>query len=258
MANDLYWLIDNTKVLTVRSITHIVRNLDQMLSIAIMPVMFLLLFRYVFGGAIVTGVSYVNYLIAGILVQTLAFGANVTTFNIVLDMQRGIVDRFRSLPMADSVVLLSHVLADVVRNIASAIIMLSVGFLVGFRPTAGLVDWVFIFGLILLFSFAFSWFSAVLGLLVDNIEAAQWLGFVIIMPLTFTSSAFVPTDTMPTALRIFAENQPFTHITEAMRSLMVGTPMGSSGIWAVIWCVALIAVSIPLASWLYRHKTLNK
>jgi ABC-2 type transport system permease protein len=255
MASELYWLYDNTKVLTKRSITHIVRNLDQMLSIAVMPVMFLLLFRYVFGGAIVTGVSYVNFLIAGVLVQTLAFGANVTTFNIVLDMQRGIVDRFRSLPMADSVVLLSHVLADVVRNIASASIMLSVGFLVGFRPTASPTEWLLIFGLMILFSFAFSWFSAVLGLLVDNIEAAQWLGFVIIMPLTFTSSAFVPTESMPTGLRIFAENQPFTHLTDAMRAWMVGTPIGNSGWLSLIWCVGIIVVSIPLASWLYRHKT---
>jgi ABC-2 type transport system permease protein len=255
MASETYWLWDNTKVLTVRSITHIVRNLDQMLSIAIMPVMFLLLFRYVFGGAIDTGVSYVNFLVAGILVQTLAFGANVTTFNIVLDMQRGIVDRFRSLPMADSVVLLSHVLADVVRNMASAAIMLAVGFLVGFRPTAGAVDWLSIIGLMLLFSFAFSWFSAVLGLLVDNIEAAQWLGFVIIMPLTFTSSAFVPTETMPTALRIFADNQPFTHITNAMRAWMVGTPLGDAGWLSILWCLGIIAFSIPLASWLYRNRT---
>ncbi len=253
---EMYWWFDNAWVLTARSVKHITRNLDQLLGVVLMPVMFLLLFRYAFGGAIQTGdTSYVNFLVAGILVQTLAFGASTTTINLVIDLQRGIVDRFRSLPMAGSALLIGHITADLVRNTLAAAIMLAASFLVGFRPTAGPVQWVLIFGLIFLFTFAFSWFCAILGLLVKSFEAAQWLGFVIIMPLTFASSAFVPTGTMPTVLRVFAENQPFTHVIAALRSWMVGTPTGSSGWLAFVWCAGIIAVSVPLATWLYRGRT---
>jgi len=256
--SELYWFFDNSLVLTKRSIKHIIKNMDQLLSIILMPVMFLLLFRYAFGGAINTGgTSYVNFLVAGILVQTLAFGASTTTLNIVIDLQRGIVDRFRSLPMASSSLLIAHVTADLFRNAISAIIMLSVSFLVGFRPTADALDWVKIFALILMFTFAFSWFSAILGLLVKSLEAAQWLGFVIIMPLTFASSAFVPTESMPTFLRVFAENQPFTHVIGAMRAWMVGTPIGNSGWLAFVWCIGIIVISIPVANWLFKRKTLK-
>lgn len=252
----IFWWLDNAWVLSLRSIRHIVRNLDQLLSIAIMPVMFLLLFRYVFGGAIDTGAtSYVNFLVAGILAQTLAFGASTTTINVAVDLQRGVVDRFRSLPMSSSALLVGHVVADLVRNVLSAVIMLAVSFLVGFRPTADAGEWLMIFGLILLFTFAFSWFSAILGLLVKSFEAAQWVGFIIIMPLTFASSAFVPTETMPGLVRAFAENQPFTHVTGALRAWMVGTPIGDAGWLAVVWCCAITAVSIPVAARLFRYRT---
>lgn len=254
--SSLFWTLSNSWILTKRSVAHITRNLDQLLAIAIMPVMFLLLFRYVFGGAINTGdTSYVNFLVAGILVQTLAFGASTTTINVVIDMQRGIVDRFRSLPMASSALLFSHVLADLVRNTVSAIIMIIVGYFVGFRPTASITEWFMIFGLLLLFTFSFSWFCAILGLIVKSFEAANWVGFMIIMPMTFASSAFVPTETMPTVLRVFAENQPFTHITNAMRAWMVGTPIGDAGWLSLVWCVGILAICMPVATWLFRYKT---
>lgn len=250
------WWLDNAWVLSVRSIRHITRNLDQLLSIALMPAMFLLLFRYVFGGAIDTGeTSYVNFLVAGILAQTLAFGASTTTINVAVDLQRGIVDRFRSLPMSSSALLVGHVVADLVRNTISALIMLAVSFLVGFRPTANAGEWLLIFGIILLFTFAFSWFSAILGLMVKSFEAAQWIGFVIIMPLTFASSAFVPTETMPSALRAFAENQPFTLVTNALRAWMVGTPLGDAGWLATVWCIGIIVVAIPVSNWMFRRRT---
>jgi ABC-2 type transport system permease protein len=251
----LYWVFSDSFVLIKRSITHILKNSDQLLSVAFQPIMFLLLFRYVFGGAINTGVtSYVNYLMAGILIQTAAFGAMTTSLGVATDLQRGIIDRFRSLPMVSSAVLTGHVTADLVRNTISSIIMLLFGLLIGFRPDATLTEWFMIFGIVLLFTFAFSWLAAVVGLLAKSIEAVQWIGFVAIFPLTFASSAFVPTDGMPKILRIFAENQPVTQVIEALRALLVGTPAGNH-IWlSVVWCVAIILITVPLAAYLFRKR----
>lgn len=251
----LYWAFSDSIVLIKRSMMHIIKSPDQLLGATFQPIMFLLLFVYVFGGAIDTGGStYVNFLVAGILVQTLAFGATTTALGINNDMQRGIIDRFRSLPMLSSAVLTGHVVADIVRNIITTIIMLLVGLLVGFRPAADFFDWVLILGLVLLFTLAISWLSAILGLLAKNIEAVQWISFIVIFPITFASSAFVPTDGMPYALRVFAENQPVTHVIEAIRALMIGTPIGNHGWLAVIWCVGILAVAVPVASRMFARK----
>ncbi|HET8671495.1 MAG TPA: ABC transporter permease [Candidatus Saccharimonadales bacterium] len=252
----LYWLVSDSLLMTWRSITHIIRSLDQVMSLIMFPIMFMLLNRYVLGGAIDTGsVDYANYLFAGILVQTLAFGANYTTINLAVDMKEGIVDRFKSLPMASSSLLIGHITSDLVRNVISGIIIVLVGFVVGFRPNATLTEWLLVIILGLVFSLAISWLSAILGLLVKSLEAAQWIGFVLIFPLTFISSAFVPTDTMPTALQVFAENQPLTHVMNAMRSWLVGTPMGDSGWLAFAWSIGIIIVCMPLASAMFRrHK----
>lgn len=251
-------IIQDCWILTKRSLTHIVKNMDQLLGVAIMPVMFLLLFRYVFGGAIDTGgTTYVNFLVAGILIQTLAFGASTTAINLVLDMKKGIVDRFRSLPMFAPALLVAHTVADLVRNMLSAIVMILVAFAVGFRPTAGFSEWLMIVGLLLLFTFAFSWLFAILGLLAKSFEAIQWMTFVIIMPLTFASSAFVPTEGMPGVVKWFAENQPFTQVIEAMRALMVGTPIGNYGVLSFIWCIGILIISIPIATWLFNRKMPN-
>jgi ABC-2 type transport system permease protein len=239
-----------------RSILHIVRSMDQVLSLILFPIMFMLLNRYVLGGAIDTGdVSYANYLFAGILIQTLAMGANYPTINLAVDMKEGIVDRFRSLPMSSTALVIGHITADLVRNIISGVIMLLVGFVVGFRPNASFIEWLYVIGLALLFTLAISWLSAILGLLVKSLEAAQWVGFVLIFPLTFVSSAFVPTETMPRALRTFAENQPLTHAINALRAWLVGTPMGDSAWLATLWSVVLIAISIPITAYLFRHRT---
>lgn len=250
-----FWALNDSFVLIKRSLRHIFRNMDQLLSLAIQPIMFMLLFRYVFGGAINTGgTSYVNFLVAGILIQTAAFGATTTALSVATDLTRGIVDRLKSLPIVSSAVLTGHVFADLVRNIISSAVMISVAFLVGFRPTASFTEWLLIVGILLLFTLAFSWVSAILGLLAKSVEAVQWLTFMLVFPLTFASAAFVPTDTMPTFLRVFAQNQPVTHVIEAMRSLMVGTPMGNHGLMAVIWCVSLIVISVPLATYLFRTR----
>lgn len=254
----IYWAFSDSMTLIKRSMMHIIKNMDQLLSVAFMPIMFLLLFRYVFGGAIDTGgTTYVNFLIAGILVQTAAFGATYTAIGVATDLQRGIIDRFRSLPMFNAAVLVGHTVSDLVRNTISAIIMVLVGLLVGFRPEASLMDWVLVFAILMMFTFAFSWLSAILGLLAKSIEGVQWLTFVLVFPLTFASSAFVPTDGMPAWLRVFADNQPVTQVIDAIRALLVGTPIGNAGWLAMAWCVGILVVSIPLASFIFRRRALK-
>ncbi len=254
--SSLYWTFNDAWIMTKRSITHIIRSLDQVMSLVLFPIMFMLLNRYVLGGAIDTGnVTYANYLFAGIFVQTLAFGANYTTINLAVDMKEGIVDRFRSLPMASSALLVGHITADLVRNIISGCIIILMGLLVGFRPNASLSEWLSVIGLAMLFTLAISWLSAILGLMVKTLEAAQWVGFVLIFPLTFISSAFVPTSTMPSGLRAFAENQPLTHVIDTVRSLLVGTPIDNSGWLSVVWCASIIIVSMPLAVWMFKRRS---
>lgn len=253
--SSFYWVISDCSVLILRSLKHIFKNLDQLMSLALQPIMFLLLFRYVFGGAIETeGTTYVNYLVAGILIQMAAFGATTTSFNVAMDLKRGIIDRFKSLPMASSAVLIGHVVADLARNVISSVVMILVGLLVGFRPTASFQEWLMALGMLLLFTLAFSWLSAILGLIAKSVEAVQWMSFMFVFPLTFASSAFVPTDGMPKGLRIFAENQPITHVIEAMRGYMVGTPVGNHALIASIWFVSIILICVPLSGYLFRKK----
>ncbi len=250
------YAVKDSYVLAKRSILHIVRSLDQVMSLIMFPIMFMLLNTYVFGGAIDTGnVTYINYLFAGILVQTLAFGANYTTINLAVDMKEGIIDRFRSLPMHNSAVVIGHIVSDLFRNVVSGVIVVIVALLIGFRPQASAVEWGYVFGLGILFTLAISWLSAILGLLVKTLEAAQWTGFVVIFPLTFISSAFVPTETMPSTLRVFAENQPLTLVIDSMRAWLVGTPLGNEAWRAAIWCILIIVVSVPITGWLFRRRS---
>jgi ABC-2 type transport system permease protein len=250
----IYWALSDTWVLVLRSLKHLFKNPDQLLGLTIQPIMFMLLFRYVFGGAIDTGgVSYVNFLVAGVLVQTAAFGALTTSLSVATDLKRGIVDRFKTLPMVSSAVVTGHVVADLVRNILSSVVMIVVALFVGFRPTASFTEWLMITGILLLFTFAFSWISAIMGLLAKSVESVQWMGFFVVFPLTFASAAFAPTESMPKYLKLFAENQPVTHVIEAIRALMVGTPIGNHATIAVIWCVAFIVIAVPIAAVLFRR-----
>jgi ABC-2 type transport system permease protein len=246
-------------IMIKRSSLHIIRNTDQLLGTFFQPIMFLLLFASVFGGAISAalpeGVSYLNFLMAGIIVQTAAFGSTTTAIAISNDLQKGIVDRFRSLPMSNLAVLNGHVISDLFRNSISTIVMIVAGFAIGFRPNAGFTDWVLIAAIILLFTLAFSWLSAIMGVVAKSVEGVQWLSFVIVFPLTFASSAFVPTEGMTPVLKAFAENQPITHIIEAIRALILGTPIGNHGWWAVIWSLIILVVAIPTTLWLFRRKT---
>ena len=221
--------------------------------------MFLVLFSAVFGGAISLalpeGVSYLSFLMAGIIVQTVAFGSTTTAVAITNDLQKGIVDRFRSLPMANGAVLNGHVVSDLFRNTISTVVMLVAGLALGFRSSASFIDWLAIAGILVLFTFSFSWLMAIVGVLAKSVEGVQWLSFVIIFPLTFASSAFVPTEGMNKFLRAFAENQPISQVIEAVRALMLNQPLGDHGFWAIFWCLIILVIAIPLAILLFKNKT---
>lgn len=245
-------------VMIGRSSRHIIRNTDQLLGTFFQPIMFLLLFSAIYANAIKglpPGVTYLQFLMAGIIVQTVAFGSTTTALAVANDLQKGIIDRFRSLPMSNLAVLTGHVISDLFRNGLSTVVMIVAGLVVGFRSSASLTDWLLIAGLIALFTLTFSWISAIMGVLAKSVEGVQWLSFIIVFPLTFASSAFVPTEGMNRFLRAFAENQPITHIIEAIRSLMLGTPIGNHGWLAVAWCVGILAVAVPLASILFKRKS---
>lgn len=252
----LYWTFSDALVLAKRNLTQIPRIPEELVFATIQPIMFVLLFRYVFGGAIaVTGTTYVNYLMAGIFAQTVIFGATTTGIGLANDLQKGLVDRFRSLPMAKSAVLTGRTISDLVRNIFVVIIMWTVGLLVGFRPQGDVLNWFAGAGILVLTSFAFSWISATIGLLVSSVEAAQSAGFIWLFPLTFASSAFVPTSSMPNWLRAFAEHQPVSLIVNAVRGLLLNTPDASTILQALAWCVGILIVFIPIATWAYGRRT---
>jgi ABC transporter DrrB family efflux protein len=252
----VYWAIADATVLAKRHLVQIPRIPELLVFATVQPVMLVILFRYVFGGSIDVGdVSYVNYLMAGIFVQTVAFGGVATGIGLTEDLTKGLIDRFRSLPMSRSAVLTGRTVADLVRNVCVVTIMLIVGLLVGFRPDASLVDWAGAIGLLLLLSFAFSWIGATVGLLVRSVEAAQSGGFIWLFPLTFASSAFVDPDRMPGWLQPFADNQPFTVIVNAVRSFLLDLPMGPNGWRALAWLVGMLVVFAPLAVRLYEKRT---
>jgi len=253
----LFALTDSLHMIK-RSSLHIIRNTDQLLGTFFQPIMFLVLFTAVYSGAIQTqGVDYTNFLMAGIIVQTVAFGSTTTAVAVANDLKKGIVDRFRSLPMSNLAVVNGHVISDLFRNAISVIVMIIAGLIMGFRPNADFNDWLLFAGIIALFTLAMSWLSAIVGLVAKSVEGVQWLTFVFIFPLTFASSAFVDPSTMTSWLQGFAENQPMTHIVNAIRSLLIGTPMGDSGWLTLWWVLGILVVSMPLAAFLFKKKTTN-
>jgi ABC-2 type transport system permease protein/oleandomycin transport system permease protein len=247
-------LVNDTLVIAERNLIRLPRAPELLLAFTIQPIMFVLLFRYVFGGAIKTpGFSYANFLIPGIIVQNIAFGGFVTALGLNEDLRKGLIDRFRSLPMARSAVLAGRTLADVVTNALSAGILIVTGLLIGFSFQTGVLESIAGVGLLLLFGYAFSWVFAFVGMLVSSAEAANSAGFIAVFPLTFISSAFVPVASMPSVLRAFAQVNPFTITVNAMRSLWLGAPAGNDVWGAVVWSLIIIAVFAPLAVARYRH-----
>jgi ABC-2 type transport system permease protein/oleandomycin transport system permease protein len=246
----------DTLVIAERNLVRLPRAPELLLAFTIQPIMFTLLFRYVFGGAIVTpGYSYADYLIPGIVVQNIAFGGFVTAIGLNEDLHKGLIDRFRSLPMARSAVLAGRTLADVVTNALGAAIVVGTGLLVGFTFHTGAGEVLAGAGLLLLFGYAFSWVFALVGMVAATPEGANSVGFIAVFPLTFISSAFVPVASMPEPLKAFAEVNPFTVIVDAIRSLWLGAPAGNYVWGAFAWSVAIIAVFAPLAVARYRRAT---
>jgi ABC-2 type transport system permease protein/oleandomycin transport system permease protein len=231
----------------------IMRTPQLLVFSTIQPVMFVLLFRYVFGGAInVPGTNYANFLLPGVFVQTVVFGGTAAAVALAADLNAGIVDRFRSLPMARSAVLAGRTAADAVRNVFVIALMVIVGYAVGFRFQGGFLAAVGAMAIALLFGYAFSWFFALIGMLVRDPETAQVAGFVPLFPLVFASSIFVSPQTMPSWLRAFAEHQPISKVANAVRGLSLGTATTSDVVVALLWIVGMLIVFAPLATWRYR------
>jgi len=245
--------IADAMVIMKRNLLRIMRAPDLLIGFTVQPVMFVLLFVFVFGGAINTpGLEYVDFLMPGIITQSIAFGGFITAIGLNEDLKKGLIDRFRSLPMARSAVLAGRTLADLATNALAVAVMLVVGFLVGFDFKTSAFEVIAGIALLLAFGYAFSWIFALIGLSSSSPESAQALGFIAIFPLTFASSAFVPVESMPAAVEAFANVNPFTIVVDAVRALWLGTPAGNS-IWgAVAWTIGLLAVFAPLAVAKYR------
>jgi ABC-2 type transport system permease protein/oleandomycin transport system permease protein len=253
----LYWTFADAAAVTWRNLLQYVRIPQLLIFSTIQPVMFVLLFTFVFGGAIassVPGGNYVNFLMPGIFVQTAVFGATATGIGLAEDLGRGMIDRFRSLPMARSAVLAGRTFADMIRNVFVVILMTVVGFLVGFKPfEAGVPAYVLMLVIVVGFGYAFSWISALIGLLVKDTESVQAAGFIWIFPLTFASSAFVPVETMPGWLQPIAKVNPITVTVNAGRSLLRGTATLETILPPLFWMVLITAVFVPLAVRAYRR-----
>ena len=248
------YFFGDTAILLGRSLKHVTRSVDTIITTAIMPVAIMLLFVYVFGGAINTGSdSYVTYMLPGILLITVASGVSYTAFRLFLDMQSGIFERFQSMPIARSGVLWAHVLTSLVAIFVSLVVVVLVALLMGFRSPAGVPAWLAVAGILFLFTLALTWIAVIAGLSAKSVEGAGAFAYLLIF-LPFISSAFVPTDTMPGPVRAFAENQPVTSIVNAIRDLFTQQPVGTD-IWiALAWCVGVLIVAYIFAMATYRRR----
>ncbi|WP_428966631.1 ABC transporter permease [Micromonospora fluostatini] len=240
-------------VLVARCVRLSRRNVDALLMSLLLPVMLMLVFVYLFGGAIDTGTRYVTYVVPGVLILCAGFGAAGTAVSVTTDLANGVIDRFRTLDVGPVAILGGHVVASVVRNTVSTVLVLAVAVGIGFRPAVEPLRWLAAAGLLLLFLLAISWLSATFGLLARTPEAAGGFTFVV-MFLPYPSSAFVPVETMPAWLHGFAEHQPVTPVIESLRALLLGTPPGSAPLQAVAWCLALLALAVTASAVLFPRR----
>jgi ABC-2 type transport system permease protein len=246
--------LGDTAVLLGRSLRHIVRSPDTIITTVVTPIAMLLLFVYVLGGAIRTGTgSYVNYLLPGILIITVASGISYTAYRLFLDLQGGIFERFQSMPIARASVLWAHVLTSLVANTISLVVVLLVALVMGFRSSTGVLGWLAVAGILVLFTLALTWLAVIPGLTASSVDGASGFAYPLIF-LPFISSAFVPTESMPGPVRAFAENQPVTSIVDTLRALFTEQPVGS-GIWtALAWCIGILVVTVAFAMRTYRRR----
>jgi ABC-2 type transport system permease protein len=246
--------LSDTAVLTRRSLQHVTRSLDTILTTTIMPIAFMLLFVYVFGGAINSGTdSYVTYLLPGILLITIASGVSYTAFRLFLDMRSGIFERFQSMPIARSSVLWAHVLTSLVANLVSVVVVVLVALLMGFRTGAGPLSMLAIAGILILFTLALTWIAVIPGLSAQSVDGASAFSYPLIF-LPFISSAFVPTTTMPAPVRAFAEHQPVTAIVNSIRDMFARQPVGTDLWIALAWCAGILVVAYVFSMRIYRRK----
>jgi len=246
--------LGDTALLTGRSLRHILRSPDTIITTTVMPIAFMLMFVYVFGGSMHTGTgSYVNYLLPGILLITIASSIAYTAFRLFMDMKNGITERFRSMPIARSSVLWAHVLTSLVASTISVVVVVLVALLMGFRSSAGVLAWLAVVGILVLFTLALTWLAVIAGLSAKTVDGASAFSYPLIF-LPFVSSAFVLTATMPGPVRAFAENQPVTPIVDAIRDLYTQQPV-TTGIWvALAWCLGILVVAYAVAMATYRRK----
>jgi ABC-2 type transport system permease protein len=250
--------ISDTRVMVTRSVRRSRRDPEAFFTALMLPIVLMLLFVYVFGGAMSTGGSYADYVVPGLIVLCAGFGAGTTAVAVATDMSNGIVDRFRSMPISGASVLAGHIAASLLRNLIATVLVIGVGLAVGWRPDASAAGWAGAAGMIVLFILALSWLAAAAGLLTRSAEAANAVTFVF-MFIPYVSTAFVPAQSMPAVLRGFAEHQPFTPIVETMRGLWMGhtstgASVGSQAWLAVAYCVGILLVSAAAASWLFQHR----
>jgi len=236
-----------------RSIRLSLRNAEALVMAIMLPVMLMLLFTYVFGGAIDPSGNYVNYVVPGIILLCAGFGSSSTAVDVAHDMTNGIIDRFRTMPIRSLSVVTGHVIASLARNLLATAVVIGVALLVGFRPSAGLIDWVAALGVIVLFILAFTWLFAAIGLVTGSPSAASGYGFILLF-LPYLSSAFVPTDTMPSWLQGVANNQPITPVIETIRGLLTGASVQQHAWIAVVWCVAILLVAFGWSIIAFRRK----
>ena len=241
-------------VMLGRSMRHIFRSMDTIITVTIMPIAFMLLFVYVFGGAIQAGTdNYVNYLLPGILLIAIASGIAYTAYRLFMDMQSGIFERFHSMPIARSAALWGHVLTSLVSNAISVVVIILVALIMGFRSSAGVLSWLAVAGILGLFTLALTWIAAIAGLSAKSVDGAGAFSYPILF-LPFISSAFVPTESMPSGVRVFAENQPVTSIVETIRALLSCKPVGND-IWvALAWCIGIMIVAYIFAMRVYKNR----
>jgi ABC-2 type transport system permease protein len=247
-------VLSDAGVMFDRSIKHVTRSLDTIITVTVMPIAFLLLFRYVFGGAIQANTdNYVNYLMPGILLIAIASGISYTGFRLFTDMKSGIFERFHSMPIARSSVLWGHVLTSLVSNTISVAVIIGAGLVIGFRSSAGVLAWLAVAGVLTLFTLALTWLAVIPGLTASTADGAAAFSYPLIF-LPFISSAFVPTETMPGPVRAFAENQPVTAIVNAIRALFEQQPVGND-IWiALTWCAGILVIAYAFAMAAYHRK----
>jgi ABC-2 type transport system permease protein len=236
-----------------RSIRHSIRNVDALTMAIVLPIVLMLLFTFVFGGALEPGGGYVNYVVPGIILLCAGFGSSSTAVDVANDMTNGIINRFRTMALPSSAILTGHVAASLARNLLATAIVIGVALLVGFRPDATPLEWLGALGIIALFILALTWLYAAIGLAARSVEAANGFGFILLF-LPYLSSAFVPTDTMPGFLQWFSENQPITPVIETIRAFLTGTPLDDHGWWAVGWCLFILVGAYVWGAWLFRRK----